>query len=360
MRSRATQFLLSAVFLLLAFTASASLTPPPLPEFSPADIADSAALTEPIDWAALEADPDAVLAVLLVPPGTLYGDAQTVTILLVPCDPKNRVYRFFRDRQPPLGLWAWDNDWIQKGVGGLLGCYGKDAAKAGWFEVTDERITDRIGSWLHKERLYRFAQDPRGWRWRKNDTKWISELGDVFYANGAFGFMIALKPKVDVGPVKVEVGGGYERGQKMDYEKGEVKDIIYDKFVLVLAAKKGNSVVAGGEVSGERADVNGPRLYEPTLERIYDPWLNMERYAMVQRPIPWSRTLGHHERKWKWQIFKMQSDNGVEFSGVREDWKLGVGGTVPVAKGEIGVNLTEGRDLLDKILDAIAPLEETF
>ncbi len=26
----------------------------------------------------------------------------------------------------PLGLWKWDNDWIQKGVGGVLGFYGKD------------------------------------------------------------------------------------------------------------------------------------------------------------------------------------------------------------------------------------------
>jgi len=35
-----------------------------------------------------------------------------VTILLVPCDPKNRVYRFFRDRQPPLGLEPGDRQFI--------------------------------------------------------------------------------------------------------------------------------------------------------------------------------------------------------------------------------------------------------
>jgi len=108
MRSRATQFLLSVLLLLLSFSSSAHLTPPPLPEFSPGDIADSATLPEPIDWAALDADPDAVLVVLLVPPQVLCSDAQTATILLVPCDPKERLYRFFRDRQPPLGLKVGD------------------------------------------------------------------------------------------------------------------------------------------------------------------------------------------------------------------------------------------------------------
>lgn len=30
----------------------------------------------------------------------------------------------------PFGLWAWDNDWVQMGVGGLAGFYGSDVASA--------------------------------------------------------------------------------------------------------------------------------------------------------------------------------------------------------------------------------------
>ncbi len=30
----------------------------------------------------------------------------------------------------PFGLWAWDNDWVQMGVGGLLGFYGRDVVSS--------------------------------------------------------------------------------------------------------------------------------------------------------------------------------------------------------------------------------------
>jgi hypothetical protein len=32
----------------------------------------------------------------------------------------------------PSGLWEWDDNWIQKGVGGLLGFYGSGVAADGW------------------------------------------------------------------------------------------------------------------------------------------------------------------------------------------------------------------------------------
>jgi len=34
----------------------------------------------------------------------------------------------------PLGLWAWDHDWIQMGAGGLFGFYGRDAASS-WMKT---------------------------------------------------------------------------------------------------------------------------------------------------------------------------------------------------------------------------------
>jgi len=111
MRNRATQFLLSAVFLLLAFTASASPTPPPLPDFPDAELAQSLsavpaqAAAAAVDWSALEAE-NAVLAVLLIP----LDDPENAYVALIPCDPQNRVYRLFRDLQPPLGLRAYGND----------------------------------------------------------------------------------------------------------------------------------------------------------------------------------------------------------------------------------------------------------
>jgi RHS repeat-associated protein len=32
----------------------------------------------------------------------------------------------------PSGLWSWDGDWLQMGVGGLLGVYGSYVASEGW------------------------------------------------------------------------------------------------------------------------------------------------------------------------------------------------------------------------------------
>jgi RHS repeat-associated protein len=35
-------------------------------------------------------------------------------------------------RTDPFGKWWWDGDWVQMGVGGLLGFYGSDVADEGW------------------------------------------------------------------------------------------------------------------------------------------------------------------------------------------------------------------------------------
>ncbi len=37
----------------------------------------------------------------------------------------------------PLGLWDWDGDWLQLGVGGLLGFYGEDVQAAAGRSVID-------------------------------------------------------------------------------------------------------------------------------------------------------------------------------------------------------------------------------
>jgi len=37
----------------------------------------------------------------------------------------------------PSGLWGWDGDWLQMGVGGLLGFYGSNVAGEGWSATAD-------------------------------------------------------------------------------------------------------------------------------------------------------------------------------------------------------------------------------
>jgi hypothetical protein len=62
--------LLLLAFLLPAISSHASPTPPPLPDLehlADQSVAESADILDPIDWAALEADPTAVLAVLIIP-----------------------------------------------------------------------------------------------------------------------------------------------------------------------------------------------------------------------------------------------------------------------------------------------------
>jgi len=48
----------------------------------------------------------------------------------------NNWYRFVAngptEKTDPSGQWTWDGDWIQKGVGGLVGFYGSEVFVDGW------------------------------------------------------------------------------------------------------------------------------------------------------------------------------------------------------------------------------------
>ena len=83
------------------------------------------------------------------------------------------------------GLWAWDNDWIQKGVGGLLGFYGRDVA-AGWMGVEQ-------GAYATLDGLIPFA-DPLSKKYDKcNRTLQTSRLlGKV--SQGLLVSAIPLRP----------------------------------------------------------------------------------------------------------------------------------------------------------------------
>ena len=106
MRRAVAQLILLLVALLLcAGNAGGSLTSLPLPDLDllakEALATDAGATSQLTDWDTLEPQ-DAVIAVLILPDDYSY-DAPGVVILL-PCDPKNRLYRVFRDGQLPLGL----------------------------------------------------------------------------------------------------------------------------------------------------------------------------------------------------------------------------------------------------------------
>lgn len=73
----------------------------------------------------------------------------------------NNWYRFVANgpagNTDPSGLWSWDGDWIQMGVGGLVGFYGTDVAAEGW--------SGSINVAIHKG-IHAQAAAARGKAWR--------------------------------------------------------------------------------------------------------------------------------------------------------------------------------------------------
>ena len=90
-------------------------------------------------------------------------------------------YRFVANRPAgnvdPSGLWAWDDDWIQMGFGGLFGGYGAGVAYDGWSAIPNVAVHADIHSRAAAAR-------ERAWRGYADSTNPIDAGANLLFGVG--------------------------------------------------------------------------------------------------------------------------------------------------------------------------------
>jgi len=183
------------------------------------------------------------------------------------------------------------------------------------------------------------------------------ELRQIVDADFSAGVYLTVKPKVQVGPLKVQLGAGYERGTGVAYTGGQVEENTVEGFSASVGIKKGNAMVFGGEYTyGRSAEgVPDPEYLGPYYREEYNECnipVVVETYEAESIGHYLERTGAEWDSKWQWQLAPGvggKSDN-LMVQGQGSDWKLQVGGTLPFIKGHVGVNLTEMVDFGQKML----------
>jgi len=143
------------------------------------------------------------------------------------------------------------------------------------------------------------------------------------------------------------------------YTGGCYKETTSEQWSIALGIKKGKKTVFGGEYSYARSILGLPdtEYYGPYYRQEYTEWglpITVEEYKpesnrhyLKRKGAPW-------EHDWQWQLvpgvggMSETLAKKLKVEGNADDWKLKIGGSYIIIKGNVGINLTELYDFIAK------------